>query len=58
MGGPWRTRGFDPVAWRRPDSRVAVQAGTDDHAARLVLAYVVAVVAACSGLLILLALFA
>ena len=23
MGGPWRTRGFDPVAWRPPVAQVA-----------------------------------
>jgi hypothetical protein len=58
MGGPWRARGFDSAAWRRPDSRVAVRAATDDHTARLVLAYVVAVLAVGGGLLILLARFA
>ena len=58
MGGPWKARGFDPGAWRPPASRVAASDGGTDTA-RLVLAYVAAVVvAAGAGLLLLLARFA
>jgi len=58
MGGPWKARGFDPEAWRPPESRGTVRAGTEDPTTRVVLGYVVAAVAACCGLLILLARFA
>jgi hypothetical protein len=26
MGGPWRTRDFDPVAWRPPVARIEAHA--------------------------------
>jgi hypothetical protein len=29
MGGPWRARGFDPVAWRPPVARIETQTETD-----------------------------
>jgi hypothetical protein len=58
MGGPWKARGFDPEAWRRQAPRAAARADTaDDATTRLVLGYVLAVVAACGGLLLLLARF-
>jgi hypothetical protein len=59
MAGPWKAQGFDPVAWQRPAPRAAARVDTaDDATTRLVLAYVLAVVAACGGLLLLLARFA
>ncbi len=29
MGGPWRARGFDPVAWRPPLPRVETHPGPE-----------------------------
>ena len=52
MGGPWRSREFDPVAWRPP----AAHAGPDpddtrDNMLAIVIAYIVSV-AVLSGLML------
>jgi hypothetical protein len=50
MGGPWRTRGFDPVAWRPPVAQIDARAetsaahGSRDYLAGIVIGYVAAVV--------------
>ncbi len=49
MGGPWRARGFDPVAWRPPAARSDAHAeaaahGTRDYVVGIVIGYVASVV--------------
>jgi hypothetical protein len=48
MGGPWRARGFDPVAWRPPVAQVQAHAeaahGARDYLVGIVIGYVAAVV--------------
>jgi hypothetical protein len=50
MGGPWKERGFDPVAWRPPTPRPAISTPSADLApdagalGRLVLGCLVVVV--------------
>ena len=48
MGGPWRAREFDPVAWRPPVAQVQARAeaapGSRDYLVGIVIGYVAAVV--------------
>ena len=52
-GGPWRDRGFDPVAWRPPRPRLTADALHLDHGVflRLVVGSVLAMVAAAAVVL-------
>lgn len=49
MGGPWRTRGFDPATWRPPVARVEAttltigSGGTRDYMVGIVIGYVASV---------------
>jgi len=51
MGGPWKCRDFDPVAWRPPDPHVEAQPSdpesqdAHDNLIGIVIGYVVSVVA-------------
>ena len=59
MGGPWRERGFDPIAWRTPTTtRVettskAATAGAHDRVAGIVLSYVAALATTLAAMLLL-----
>jgi len=50
MGGPWKARGFDPVAWRPPAARPDGQAdpasarGGRDYVVGIVIGYLASVV--------------
>jgi hypothetical protein len=49
MGGPWRSRGFDPVAWRPPVPRIETHAEADgssgsQYLVGIVVGYVASVV--------------
>src|SRR5262245_57851047 len=50
MGGPWKSRGFDPVAWRPPAARLESQAdaasahGSRDYVIGIVIGYLASVV--------------
>ena len=50
MGGPWRDRRFDPVAWRPPEARTEARADDvrcgsgRDNLTRIVVTYIAAVV--------------
>ena len=60
MGGPWRARGFDPIAWRPPVARVEAHAeahganGAHDHLVGIVIGYVASVVTSIAIMLTLL----
>ncbi len=60
MGGPWRARGFDPIAWRPPVARVEAHAeahganGTHDYLVGIVIGYVASVVTSIAIMLTLL----
>ncbi len=43
MGGPWKARGDDPRAWRRPAARVEAAAAAVAHETAIVLAWVASV---------------
>jgi hypothetical protein len=49
MGGPWRSRGFDPAGWRTPVARVEATSetmasgGTRDYLVGIVIGYVASV---------------
>ena len=49
MGGPWRDRRFDPIAWRTPVARVeggpeAAASGGHDRVTGIVIGYIASVV--------------
>ncbi len=49
MGGPWKARGFDPVAWRPPVARIEAHAEADgssgtQYLVGIVIGYVASVV--------------
>jgi hypothetical protein len=49
MGGPWRDRRFDPIAWRTPAARLegvpeAAAVGGSDPVTGIVLGYIASVV--------------
>ena len=50
MGGPWKARGFDPVAWRPPAARVEAHVETvnlhdgRDYLVGIVIGYLASVV--------------
>ncbi len=49
MGGPWKARGFDPVAWRPPTAHGEAQPAAGSHGGRdyvvgIVIAYLASVV--------------
>jgi len=58
MGGPWRARGFDPVAWRPPAARIedangAVErGGTQSYVGAIVIGYIASVVTTISIMLV------
>lgn len=60
MGGPWKARGFDPVAWRPPTPRIdesSASAGEHplhDHLTGIVVGYVASVLTSVAIMLTLL----
>jgi hypothetical protein len=60
MGGPWKVRGAESLAWRPPPPRVTVQSqaeameASESAVMRIVIGYVAAVLISCAILLCLL----
>jgi len=57
MGGPWRSREFDPAAWHPPTPHVADPEARPDNAMRIVVAYLVSVSVLSAALLTVVAKF-
>jgi hypothetical protein len=53
MGGPWKTRDFDPRAWKRPVARVEPLVIPVTHEAAIALAWLATVVAGAGVLMVL-----